>query len=113
MAIIALGTNDLKAKYRRTARDIADDLLWYGQITAELQDIEGGRPSQVLYIAPENHPEAEQGVWAELVEIMQCFDVPMLELGDLGKGPDGLHFSESAHTRVAHMVKDKIEEIKL
>lgn len=113
LVIVALGTNDLKARYRRMAQDIADDLLWYGQAVKGLRDIEGGRDSKLLYIAPEDHPEASPGTWSELVEIMRHFDASVLELDDLEKGPDGLHFSESAHAQIASKVRDKLKEIGL
>ncbi|HEY4161310.1 MAG TPA: GDSL-type esterase/lipase family protein [Candidatus Saccharimonadales bacterium] len=113
LVVTALGTNDLKMRYRRTAQALADDLLWYAQAVEKLRDVEGGRMSRILYIAPENHPQAEPGVWAGLIEIMRQFDAPVLELGKLGKGPDGLHFSEPAHAQVAHTLEGKIKEMQL
>ncbi len=111
LVIIALGTNDLKAKYGRSAQDIANDLLWYEQAIRDLQDIEGGRPSKILYVIPENHSQSEPGIWAELADIMKHFDASVVDLGDLERGLDGLHFSEAAHAQVAHKLKDKLKEM--
>lgn len=113
LVIIVLGTNDLKAKYQRTAQDIANDLLWYDQTIKQLSEVSEDVDTKILYILPENHPDAEGGKWAELIAIMKQFKLPILDLGDPPKGPDNLHFSEEAHAEIASKVKQKIEEMKL
>jgi lysophospholipase L1-like esterase len=110
LVIIALGTNDLKAKYHRSALDIADNLLWYQQEITRLE-ADAERTVHVLYVYPENHPQAEIGVWAELIKLMDQFDAPVINLGNVAKGPDGLHFSEAGHETVARKLKDKAEEM--
>jgi hypothetical protein len=113
LVVIALGTNDLKSKYGRTAKDIADDLLWYGDAIQQYGDVAEDKSTKMLYVCPENHPDSEPGIWAELVKIMKQFDEPVLDLGKLETGPDGLHYSENAHAEVANKVKTKIEEMSL
>jgi lysophospholipase L1-like esterase len=109
LVIIALGTNDLKAKYGRSAQAIADDLLWYAQEVKRLE-ADSGKDVKILYVYPENHPQAEAGRWAELIQIMDQFSLPAVNLGDLPKGPDGLHFSEAGHALVAQKLNDKVME---
>jgi lysophospholipase L1-like esterase len=109
--IIALGTNDLKAKYDRTADDIANDLLWYKQEIDRLALT--GKQVQVLYVCPENHPQAQPGVHAGLVRNMKRFDVSVIDLGDIPRGPDNLHFSEAGHAIVAQKIHAKLKEMNI
>jgi len=113
LVIVALGTNDLKADYGRSAQNIADDLRWYADAIQRFQDVAEGKDTKVLYICPENHPQSQPGVWTELIRIMQLFPEFVLDLGELQKGPDGLHYSEAAHAQVAHNLKEMITEIQV
>jgi len=117
LVIVALGTNDFKKKYGRSARDIANDLLWYKQAIQDYAELSEGRNTQLLYLCPadftptEGYFEVIDGVREELVEIMRSFDAPILELNDLEMSSDGIHYSEAAHQEVARRVKEKIEEM--
>jgi len=110
LVIIALGTNDLKAKYDRDAQDIADDLRTYEQEIKRLETVQD-KNVKILYMYPENHPQAKAGSWAELTKLMGQFNLPVINLGEVLKGPDGLHFSEAGHEMVARKLKDKVEEM--
>lgn len=119
VVIISLGTNDLKARYKRTAQAIADDLLWYHQAIQEFKSFSEGKKTQILYITPANFAadlsyfEASQSLWAGLLEQMHTFSLPVLELPELPMSSDGLHYSKEAHQRVAELVAQKLEEINL
>jgi len=115
-AIIALGTNDLKSKYGRTAQNIYDDLLWYADKINDLQSENDGIKTEVIFIAPANFSskkdyfDADQSIWRELLELLKKSEQTVISFTDLEMGEDGLHYKESAHKRVAEAVYEKIKE---
>ncbi len=115
LVIISLGTNDLHKMYGRSARDAADDLLWYWDFVQQHPQSSQGKATKVLYLCPANFtsgngvdisPEARE----QLLVLMRTFEAPIIELNDLPLS-DGLHYAEEAHQMVAKLVKEKVEEM--
>jgi lysophospholipase L1-like esterase len=119
LVIIALGTNDLKDKYRRTAQNIANDLLWYEKAIGGMSRLSERKNTKLLYICPANFTvsngyfEASQQLRSTLIEQMRGFEMPILEFDNLVMGSDGVHYAESAHKEVAKSIGQKIKEMKL
>ena len=107
LIIIALGTNDLQARYQRTADDLLRNLLAY-------ETLAGDTP--VLYLLPppfstgpdtgDAFTERSEQLRRELLrrrhELKHCVELPAMPLSD------GLHFSPKGHAIVCRIVKDMI-----
>lgn len=117
--IIALGTNDLKNAYNRSANDIVDDLLWYKEKTASMEDPMLAVLPQFIYVAPPNFSDnkayfdADESKRQELVKKLQEGTDHVIVMHDLEMSEDGVHFSEAAHQVVAQRVYEKMKELNL
>lgn len=114
--VIALGANDLKERYQRTADDIVNDLMWYRQRTEGYNQSDADmekRFKQVFYVGiAENRKGSLLGL--ELAEEvrsrMRQTNIRLVELKNLTHAEDGLHYSENDHTIVADEVLSAIKE---
>jgi lysophospholipase L1-like esterase len=115
--IIALGTNDLKAHYKRSAQQITDDLLWYTSFTQELAKNRSQPVPQIIYLLPANFESNEyftgsKTLRLEVVDRMKNSGVAYIELNDLEMTEDGVHYSLKAHKEVAHLVDTRLQKEK-
>jgi lysophospholipase L1-like esterase len=121
VVVIALGTNDLKNEFERSAKEILQDLQWYARAVQQLHLPEYAVPS-VVYIAPpalEVGPEDEyfggrQSTLDQLTAAMTkdpSMDVVLPGVIDISE--DGVHFSLNGHRQMATQVVNKLEEMKL
>jgi len=117
VVIIALGTNDLKMRYGRTVEQICDDLLWYQEKTHDLIDANNGIVPKFIYILPPNfvskkgYYEAQDATRRELNKYIDDHATNTIIVDDLEMSDDGVHFTTSAHKRMANLVVDKLEEV--
>lgn len=116
--ILALGTNDLKLKYSRTAEDIYQDLLWYASEVARLAEPNENKTMKIIFVAPPNFKtriggfEADETVRQSLIRLLTATKYPVICFDDLDMSEDKLHFSENGHQRMAEAVFDKIKELE-
>ncbi len=118
VAIIALGTNDLKDKYSISTAQIADDIEWYKKALEEWTDYAGKRLcSKVLCIAPPNFIEglleADEARRTDLNKQLQARFDNLLVLDEIDMSEDGVHFSEERHRQMAEAVYKKLKEMGL
>lgn len=119
IVIIALGTNDLKSKYTRKAKDIYSDIMWYVTKANAIASDEGDLPAKPLIITPANFVPKEDYFFAEpslreeLLELFMECEYPFIMLGDLEITDDGVHYTENDHVRVADSVYSEIKELGL
>lgn len=115
IVIIALGTNDLKLGYNRTAEQIVDDLLWYAQESNRLSDKFGRTHPRMIYLLPANfvvsdYYNGNEELRQKVIVLMKQKPYEYIELNGLEMTKDGVHYSYEAHEQVAQLVKDKIME---
>ena len=121
--IVALGSNDLKEKYHRSAQDIYADLMWYGEATREYQVHDRNKFSRdsdtkVLFLAPPNFVVHANGhglsesTRQELNQLLVASEYPVVVIDDLKLGDDGAHFTAEDHETVAQRVYEKLKEIE-
>lgn len=98
--IVALGTNDLQQRFRRTVPEVVADLLWYRQASGQIP---------VIYLLP-THFERIPEFTDESEDKMRQLHVEApkslgrcIELHDIPLS-DGLHFSPKGHKKVAETV---------
>lgn len=115
LVIIALGTNDLKVRYERTAAQIVDDLEWYVAETQRITPKFGIIP-KVIFLLPPNfdpqHFNAKESERQRLMDEMKksgqlCIEPPHLELTD-----DGVHFTEEDHKLIAKTISTTIRQLE-
>ncbi len=123
---IMLGTNDLRARLGRTATDIAQSAAGLGLIARRSQSGIGGRPPEVLLIAPppvlvvEGSDEllagaeeksaqfAKRYAWFAKRHGLHFFDAgAVIESSPI----DGIHFDADNHERLGRAVADRVREI--
>jgi lysophospholipase L1-like esterase len=115
--VIALGTNDLKSKYKRTAQQIFDDILWYAQKAHAIQKEQGG-DVRVVILAPANFISKKDYFYAEISKLEELQELFMecnyhyIMVSDLEITEDGVHYTKSDHQRVAKVVTQKIKELE-
>ena len=115
--IIALGTNDLKIKYKRSALQIYDDIIWYAKRAAQLS-AEYGQTVQVVILAPANFISskeyfyADSAVHEELLELFMDCKYPLIMLSDLEILEDGVHYTKADHKKVAKVTAEYIKELE-
>lgn len=109
--IIALGSNDVKAKYARTSRQIFDDLMWYRGKTMEIAPNHKGVPStpKLFYLGVPNTRETEihepvQRVRSKTNEYLAKSGERFVPLEHLEISDDGVHFAAADHQYVAQQV---------
>ncbi|SDE20462.1 GDSL-type esterase/lipase family protein [Rhodospira trueperi] len=129
LVIVALGTNDLKARFGRTPETIA------GGVLALADDIVGGRPDsayappRVLILGPA--PLGPLAPWTEdsfggrhdaaralgpvLERMAAAAGRPIVLAGDVmggsAHGEDGVHFTESDHAAMADALVDRVTRL--
>ena len=117
LVIIALGTNDFKVKYNRSAREIFNDLMWYSDKIDSLQSENEGKKEEIMYLAPAAPDvdvpglNCDRFIWNELVELLRSSGKKVLIIDDLELGEDGLHYTEAAHVSVATELSNMVKEI--
>lgn len=124
--IIALGTNDLQARYHRGIDQIASDLLWYtNRIQADYVDPDNAKyfvddkMPKIIYLLPPNikrqdvndlvfNPSSEdkrQLLNARLSKLpIDTMEYP----GDLDLTDDGVHLSAVGHRKMADFVLSEL-----
>lgn len=115
IVVIALGTNDLKRHYGRTARQIVDDLLWYAQESNRLNDKRNYPRPRIIYLLPANFVAGEyfngdEELWRKVIALMKQTSYEYIEPNNLKMTKDGVHYSYEAHETVAALVKNKLME---
>lgn len=121
LVIVALGTNDLKSKYKLTPEDIFNDLLWYKdrtiQYAKEDEDMTNKKPIVVFVNTPNyvssEYFNAHQEKRALLNDMLNGSGEITIDLGKLELSKDGVHYSEGDHKVVADVIFKKIEELKI
>lgn len=114
--VVALGSNDLKERYNRSADDIVTDLLWYQTRTDEYNQSDADMENRfkgIIYVGiAENRKGSLLGLQlAENVRSkMRNQNNKLVELKNLVHSEDGLHYSESDHSIVANEVYKAIRE---
>lgn len=117
VVVISLGTNDLKKRYSRTARQIADDLLWYKDVTKRVCDAESANETYVLYLAPPNFQspkdyfDADDKIRTDMIELLKI-KADVVVLNDLELSEDGVHISVNDHKRIANALAKELKETK-
>jgi lysophospholipase L1-like esterase len=123
---IMLGTNDLKVRFNRTASDIAESAAYLAQVAARSASGIGGKPPEVLLIAPpavttlDKYGEMFDGAieksntfprYYEALagwEPVEFFDAgSVIRCSDL----DGIHFDAAEHGKLGAAVAVKIRSI--
>lgn len=113
--IIALGTNDCQRRYRRNAKQIIDDIMWYNKTTKNLKNQNLGKIPEVIFVAPANFRSvtgyffANQKVRNEFVELMQKRIKNLVLADDIDISGDGVHFSKRGQLQMAQKI---LQEIK-
>jgi lysophospholipase L1-like esterase len=116
--IIALGTNDIKAKYDIDTNDIIVDLLWYVDQLESLTDYNGNSISpKVLFLLPPKFDQAKfegsEEKRQELNKSIQASGYESVLVEEVDLTEDGVHFSEKGHQQVAEAVRVKLKELGL
>lgn len=120
--IIALGTNDLQARFARSAKDIYSDLMSYFKKLAFMEEDDGITNLDVCFMTPpmlnkevgrgESFEEADKKI-IELKELLisnqsvlkySVIDITGIQV----RSDDGLHFSPHEHQQVADEVSKRI-----
>lgn len=114
--VIALGSNDLKAAYGRSADDICHDLLWYVDATARLLVDTGDATPPVLLVLPANLGDDEMfaepsALRAKVIAQMTDRYDRCIVLDGLPMSADGMHYSPEAHTLVAQKIHYALKEV--
>ncbi len=114
--IVALGTNDLKERYARSASQIVDDILWYKEKIKKIKDTMIVKVPKVIFIAPPNFVSKDEYFQADEVKRQEVIiglrqkEQSVIAFNDLKLTDDGVHFSENAHQVVAEEIHKVIEE---
>ncbi len=116
--VVALGSNDAKAKYGLSIEDIVQDLLWYGDRTRgyatehpdEMHDFK-----KVLYLGMANfqntvHFDPPKDYPKNLNSALVDSGSEVIVPGNLQHGKDGLHYTAEDHEKVAQLVYERLKE---
>ena len=116
IVVIALGTNDLKKRYQRTAQQIVEDLLWYRDTATSVCGEQGYPVPKFVYQLPPNFSspkdyfDADDSVRLAVNEQMSRH-AEVVIISDLELSEDGVHISVNEHKRIADELTTKIKEI--
>jgi len=116
VVIIALGTNDFKRGYYRTAEQITDDLLWYARKTNDIAKKVNQSKPVLLYLLPApfragSYFDGDEQLRATVVQNMRQSGCNYIEVKDVMLSPDGVHYSIQDHEKVAEIVYKIVEKI--
>lgn len=122
--IIALGTNDLQIKYKKTTDKIIEDLLWYKkqieESYAELEDqkkyFNNKKLPEIIYILPINFDykdkasvifdkESEEKRQQIIREFQKDKTLKIIVANDLELFDDGIHLNYQGHEQMASLVE--------
>jgi GDSL-like Lipase/Acylhydrolase family len=117
--IIALGGNDLKFEYEQMPEDIMASLEMYEIYVRSL-----GYNGKVIFLL---QPYLNLGVISgrykfcndKLTDLYALFRMSKLDFVDLNRiivaddMPDGIHYTPEAHTKIAGLVRDYLEMVKV
>lgn len=113
IVMIALGTNDCQARYKRTAKQIYDDLCWY-TACVKLQHNSVYPMPRMMFLSPPLFDVDEENKYFagrlllrnELVSLMvgNESELDVVRLDDIDTSHDGLHLSAKGHRQVADIV---------
>ncbi len=119
--VIALGTNDLKAQFHASGKDIFEKLVWYSSEITRLQDNDekkfGAKTNpSVLYVLPPNFDasksaDRDETKRQEILALFRNSSFNFVEANDLEMSEDGIHFATSAHQDLANIVYEKLMEL--
>ncbi len=107
-----------KKKYNLSVDQIYEDLLWYKK-TQRNADIEYGRKTQLLYIAPPNFAYSEKKFAGDMtkhqkiVSMLTASGQNVVVPGDISLTDDGVHFSQDGHTEMAVIVRNELKELDI
>lgn len=117
--IVALGTNDLKDKYKLGSEEIIKDLLWFEKRTEELiaKDSDFHPLKNVIYVGISNFQDSDyfQGSKQKVLDIHEgllAIKKNLVIPDNIQHSADGLHYSENDHQKVAELVSKKFKEIE-
>lgn len=117
MLIVMLGTNDVKSRYNKTAKEVADSVYFLVKDMKSLLDERQTERAKVLLIAPKSidarvlgdstFDECSIEKSCELADMLRCRAQKenwlFLDADDIGVtlGDDGLHLSYDGHRKLA------------
>lgn len=115
--VIALGTNDLKNGYNRSADQIVNDLLWYKEKMINTKESMLEVLPKFVYLAPPNFSDnkdyfdADELKRQDVIKKLQEKTENVIVINDLEMSEDGVHFSENDHQAVAKKVYEVLKEM--
>jgi lysophospholipase L1-like esterase len=128
LVVIMLGVNDLKARFRRTATEIAEAAISLVQI---IRECEGGvftvypSPKVLLLVPPPmgttfhnpemwvGAPEKSLMLGSEFKSAAISANIPVFDTSEVitTDGVDGVHLTAEAHRRLGLTVAQKVQEL--
>ncbi len=114
LVIVALGTNDLKNRYRRSAEQVAADIMWYASALPTIS--EQAAPPRLLLVAPARfrstpgYFEAQDNLYNEVIARLQQHPA-VLHAAGIELSPDGVHFSYAGHQAFADVVEQRVRSL--
>lgn len=125
--IIALGTNDLQLKYKRSSEEIINDLIWYEEIVKEeYNDLDNQKKYFVnkkipkfIYILSPNFDyiknasvifdEESEKKRIQIIDYFKNNEKDYISINDISLLEDGIHYSEEGHKQMAKLVEEVLE----
>lgn len=126
IVIIALGTNDLQMKYKKSSKSIINDLLWYEkQLEQSYEDLEDRKKyfvnekmPRVIYILPVNFDykvnasvifdEQSEQKRQEIIDYFSKNKKDIITSNDINLFDDGIHLNFDGHKKLANMVEKEL-----
>ena len=126
IVIIALGTNDLQMKYKKSSKSIINDLLWYEkQLEQSYEDLEdrkkyfvNGKMPRIIYILPVNFDykvnasvifdEQSEQKRQEIIDYFSKNKKDIITSNDMNLFDDGIHLNFDGHKKLANMVEKEL-----
>lgn len=126
IVIIALGTNDLQMKYKKSSKSIINDLLWYEkQLEQSYEDLEDRKKyfvnekmPRVIYILPVNFDykvnasvifdEQSEQKRQEIIDYFSKNKKDIITSNDIDLFDDGIHLNFDGHKKLANMVEKEL-----
>lgn len=126
IVIIALGTNDLQMKYKKSSKSIINDLLWYEkQLEQSYEDLEDRKKyfvnekmPRIIYILPVNFDykvnasvifdEQSEQKRQEIIDYFSKNKKDVITSNDMNLFDDGIHLNFDGHKKLANMVEKEL-----